>query len=176
MLYGDSLRVVGRAKDAAFALATALRLAPERTQEIGSRMGVLYEERGKRRVAEWWFRRATEPDCKEDFLWVMRGANLAKLEQFERALSCYELAIKLDGPNLSEAYLNLGLVHRALRNYADAAAAFASALAIAPDDDDVSAAIRSLDGMDELAVVDRILAAEGADKRDADGADKRRGR
>ncbi len=146
LLYGDALRVLGRFGEALPALQKALQLAPEDKKDIVcARIGMLYENHRSRAEAEQWYKVALQNAEKQlGWLWILRGANLAVMEQYEEALACHRRAILAEDVDEDEAYLNLGLVLRAMGRYEEATEAFRRALEINPAYADAKTAFEGL--------------------------------
>lgn len=161
--YGDALRVIGRFKEAASALRRALQNAePDKKPIIRIRLGTVYNARGHRVKAEKWFARAGDSEYSSDldWYWILRGANLAEMGKLDEAEACHRRAIHLNERN-GEAYLNLGLVLRAKRNYAEALTALQISNTLDPNVTGTVDAIESLANIDEaLALVEDLVRDE----------------
>lgn len=133
-IYGECLRVVGRSQEAMDALLKALELAPEQIKSnILGRIGFLCRQHRAPVEAEKWFKQATEKSLKPlGWAWILRGANLAILGEYERALECYQEALNLEEIDRDEVFLNRGLVLRAMKRYHEARLAFKEALKLNP--------------------------------------------
>ncbi len=134
-LYGDALRVVGRFPEATAALEMAFALAPndENRGFVCARMAMLKEQYVSCVEAENWYQKAVQLLVNPpSWLLMLRGGNLASMANFSGALECYQKAILEDDVDEDEAYLNMGLVLRALGQYEDALKAFRKALALNP--------------------------------------------
>jgi tetratricopeptide (TPR) repeat protein len=149
-LFGDALLGIGRAKEAYPVLMTAFEKAPEQSKgHIASRIARLLEEYVSPRQAKKWHKAAT--DCcgaREGWPWVFRGANLAILGEFRRAIACYEKAVETDRScDRDEAWLNMGYCYRALGEYDNAMLCFQQALNLDPENQAAWAAQQALKGM-----------------------------
>jgi len=133
-IYGECLRIVGRSDEAMDALLKALELAPEQTKSnIFGRIGFLCRQHNSPREAEKWFKQATENSKKPlGWSWILRGANLAIMGEYEKALDCYQEALDFEDIDRDEVFLNKGLVLRALKKYHEAKLAFQEALKVNP--------------------------------------------
>lgn len=132
-LYGECLRIIGRSQEARDALLKALEFAPEKTKSnILGRIGFLCRQHGTPMEAEKWFKQATEKSQKIGWVWILRGANLAIMGEYEKALDCYQKALNLEDIDRDEVFLNMGLVLRAMKKYNEAILAFQEALKINP--------------------------------------------
>ncbi|MBN2295634.1 MAG: tetratricopeptide repeat protein [Pirellulales bacterium] len=150
-IYGDSLRIIGRNSEALVALKNALDLAPaDRLPDVHILLGITCEDSGRQEEAEHWYAMAAEcnVDPERGWLWIFRGVNFARMEQFEEAAQCYLHAIELDY-NKDEAYLNLGYVLRAQGKYSEAAEALEKALSLTPDYPEAREVLDSLGGIQE---------------------------
>jgi Flp pilus assembly protein TadD len=83
------------------------------------------------------------------WLFVLRGANLAKLGYFEEAKACHLQALELTS-HPDEVLLNIGYVLRAQRRYAEAGDAFSQANTMSKGCPEATAAIRSMEGLEEV--------------------------
>ncbi|WP_455388920.1 tetratricopeptide repeat protein [Petrachloros mirabilis] len=163
LLYGDSLRIIGRTTEALAALSRALELAPEGKKYLAcNRIAVLHEQLTSQEEAEKWHRKATDSAdaAAPGWLWILRGANLARMERFEEALDCYETAATRDEVDVDEAFLNMGKVHRAKGDYARARRCFEKALEIDPDYSQAREALDSLKDIEATLETAKNLGAE----------------
>ena len=155
-LYGDALRSIGLWLEAERALVRAVDLLdPPHWPAI--RLGSLCARVGQSHEADRWFERALQtPYGREHgWVWILRGANLARLNQLEAALDCHAHALTLGDVDHDEAHLNVGLIRRAQGRYSEAAAAFGAALAVTPD---YAAAADALASVDEIFEAVRMAA------------------
>jgi len=98
--------------------------------------------------AEEWFAKALDLETrKPGWAWVLRGANLAVLERFDKAIECYAAALKSKDVDRDEALQNLARVYRAAGDYETAAAYFRRASAASPRDQELKAL---KNGLEEL--------------------------
>jgi TPR repeat protein len=133
-IYGECLRIVGRSQEAMDALLKALEFAPEQIKSnIFGRIGFLCRQHISPMTAEKWFKQATENTQKTiGWAWILRGANLAIMGEYEKALDCYQEALNLEDIDRDEVFLNMGLVLRAMKRYNEARLAFQEALKLNP--------------------------------------------
>jgi len=133
-LYGECLRIVGRSQEAMDALLKALEFAPEKIKSnIFGRIGFLCRQHISPLEAEKWFKQATEkPQKPIGWAWILRGANLTIMGEYEKALDCYQEALNLEDIDRDEVFLNMGLVLRAMKRYNEAILAFQEALKLNP--------------------------------------------
>ncbi|MEK8020581.1 MAG: tetratricopeptide repeat protein [Candidatus Parabeggiatoa sp.] len=151
LLYGDALRIIGRAKQAMDALLTALELAPETEKSyIYGRIGLLCQTYHSPAEAEKWYKRATENESKPvAWLWILRGSNLAALEEYEKSLNCLQKASRLKSEERDEAFLNMALVLRAKGQYSPAIEALKQALEINPSYQEAQSVLNGLIGIEQ---------------------------
>jgi len=126
--------LLGRSQEAMDALLKALEFAPEQIKStIFGRIGFLCRQHISPMEAEKWFKQATENTQKPiGWAWILRGANLAVMGEYERALDCYQEALNLEEIDRDEVFLNIGLVLRAMKRYNEAILAFQEALKLNP--------------------------------------------
>src|SRR5206468_7291017 len=115
------------------ALRRALRLCPpERRYVVQAHFGHLYEKKGEFHRAETWFRKAVAGAPREAHWRIFLGGVLAVSGRLKEAEAVFREAARCSGGCIDEAYLNLGLVLRAQRQYKEARACFQKALKISP--------------------------------------------
>ncbi len=150
-LYGDALRIVGRSEEAIKALKKALRKAPISFRAyVCARIGMVYEGNHSPRLAEKWFKRATEKEhCDQGWVWVYRGCLLASVGKFPESLFAHRQALKLKDVDKEEAHLNVGYVLRAMGQYAEACKHFKKALVIDPEYSEARSALEGLKGIEK---------------------------
>ncbi len=147
LLYGDSLRVIGRSSEAMPVLLKALEMAPEKEKSsIYGKIAFLCQKYRSPTEAEKWYDSATNCEIEAiDWLWMFKGANLAVLEKYEDSLKCFNKIISIKNSELTdEAYLNIGLVFRAMGKYEDSAEALGKALELNPDYEEAKLALDGL--------------------------------
>jgi len=109
-LAADSLRSLGRCREAIRCYTEALRLEAYDPFLIYTGLAMSFEKTGARSRAETFYAKATglseSRTCA--WLWTLRGMNLTKRDQYQKANRCYRQAIHID-PAYDEAYLNIGL-------------------------------------------------------------------
>lgn len=145
--FGDSLRSIGRYREAEQALLTARGLAP-RTHRfaVEARLGMLCSKRDSPRQAEKWFRIATSDSDCPGWVWCLRGANLLRMESIRLARDCLKAALDREDVDREEGLLNLGLAARTVREYDDAARYAKEALEIDPGYSPAKELLDSLEG------------------------------
>jgi Flp pilus assembly protein TadD len=123
---------------------------------------MLLRDVGRRKAAERWFARACDDsrsqDC--DWLWVIRGANLAVTERHTEAEHCYKQAIKIN-PRNDEAYLNLGTLYRAMGRFEDAHRALRHGYLLDPTSLAIQKALDSVASVGQAKVWVDQLESEG---------------
>jgi tetratricopeptide (TPR) repeat protein len=159
-ILGDAQRILGVTFEAERALCKGLELAPKKNRWIIEvSLATLYADSGSHERADAQFASALkDPDCaSRGWVWILRGANLAKDNQLKAAEKCQRRATEMSGDDRNEAYLNLGMVLRAQGRYSDAAAAFRQALAITPKYGEAVRELASLQGLDKASRLLRRL-------------------
>lgn len=132
--YGDSLRSIGRLREAEQALLTARDLAPPaRRFAVEARLAMLFSKRDSPRQAERWFRIATSDSGCPGWVWCLRGSNLLRIESIRLAQDCFKTALARGEVDREEVLLNLGLAARCVGEYDDATRCAKEALEIDPD-------------------------------------------
>lgn len=145
--YGDSLRSIGRYREAEQALLKARNLAPKaRRFAVEARLGMLSSSRDSPRQAEKWFRLATSDSGCPGWVWCLRGANLLRMESIRLAKDCLNTALARDDVDREEVLLNLGLAARWAGEYDDVARFAKKALQIDPDYRSAKELLTSIDG------------------------------
>ena len=151
MLYGGALRVLGRRDEAFMALKRAFDMAPKEYKSyIAAGIAMLVEKHLSPHVAKGWYRVATDALGSEaSWPWVLRGANLSVLGEFQEAITCFEVVANGNSDEKDEALLNLGLVYRTMGEYAKAEEYFLRALAVRPDYEEARNALLGLEGISD---------------------------
>ena len=109
--------------------------------DVASNLGAAYVLLRKWDKAAGVLRRAVELEPDNAMLWLNLGAaELGRLElsgprQQERAIRAYERALAIN-PRTPNADYHLGLIHKERGDFARAAASFAAALRVDPNDKD----------------------------------------
>jgi tetratricopeptide (TPR) repeat protein len=120
--YADSLRIVGRCREA----VELLKPAFERTSGSGNRSAMAARiamalEPTDPQQAEEWFSKSVEVDVDvPGWVWVLRGANLARMERFDAAIESYHMSLHGKDVDADEVYLNMGRAYRAKQDYQSA--------------------------------------------------------
>lgn len=155
-ILGDLLRVLGRWREAEAVLMHAHDIAPiEHRPTVAGCLAFLYSEHDEWEKAETWFQTtlADPKRAQESWWWIFRGSNLAKMERFAEAESHFHRAASLKDNALDEAYLNIGLMRRALEDF-DRARLFAEkALAVDPDYSEAQKLLHSLKGVEDARIM-----------------------
>jgi tetratricopeptide (TPR) repeat protein len=159
-IFADALYEVGRFRECERALFRATELGPaEERIDVSLRIARLYYAMGRHAEAERYYLDVTSDKRWSDhgWLWIMRGANLARLGDFPLAEKCHRAALQCCYVDIDEAWLNIGLVLRAQAKYADAAQALHKCLEIEPSCANARVALSSMNGIEAaIARVDGI--------------------
>ena len=177
---GRNLMKIGRFDIAEEPLKKSLELfAGDLKGTVCFAIADLYEKSQNPKIAEDWYQTGIEINGKDtrDTIWIIRGGNFAVLGEYPKALECYQISInpekckityKEGKPNYSsEAYLNMGLLFRAMGNYGEALSAFKDASKLDPADERVKNALSGIQGIeDTMKLVEdlRALRMEGKHK------------
>jgi tetratricopeptide (TPR) repeat protein len=133
-IYSDTLRLLGRFKEAKLALQTARGLADsdENKAAVCESFGDLSRNIGDYLTAERWYREgaALQPDDGRWQLFI--GATLRRQDRDQEAEACYRRALTMTG-HRDEYLLNLGYVLQARGAFLEAAECYAEALSIDPE-------------------------------------------
>ena len=133
LYYSDSLYAMARYTEALAALRRGLPLCPpKKLHLVYYRFGQIHRERGAFRVAERWYRRAVEASPSDATYHIFLGALLARAGRLQEAEAVHRRATRCKEGCIDEAFLNLGLVLRALERYSDARKCFQRALELDP--------------------------------------------
>jgi tetratricopeptide (TPR) repeat protein len=128
----DRLAALALYEPAKAALRKARALAPAPVlPEIWVQWGHLYKAQGAAARATTWYEKAVQVRPEAGWL-VLLGASLAMQGKFKEAKRCYRRAIRSGGVRRDEAYYNLGLIHRAERQYRKALVCFEQAIECDP--------------------------------------------
>jgi tetratricopeptide (TPR) repeat protein len=147
---GDALRTSGRLQEAERALRTAVDLAPKaRRFAVYARIAMVMTERGSPLDAEKWFRLSTAESRCPGWIWCLRGVNLRRTEEYGLAKTCLEAALVSDDAVKEEVFLNLALMARAQRKYAEARDYAREALTLDPTYPEAKRVLESLVGIEE---------------------------
>lgn len=134
MIVGIALMKLARYEEAEQALAKALELCPsEKRQGPLSQMGHLFEAAGDHDQAAAWHRRAVEADPDDATYRIFLGGVLARQGRLHEAAEVHRAATGCAEGCIDEAFLNLGLVLRALGRFAEAAECLREAIRLDPD-------------------------------------------
>jgi tetratricopeptide (TPR) repeat protein len=150
ILYGDALRIIGRASDALPALLRAFNISPVKDRVyVASRIAKLMEESGSPKKAKKWYKiminACNDLGYDEAWPWVLCGANLATLGEFRKAINCYEIALQKNVVDKDEVLLNIGFVHRATGEYSKAIDCFRQALVLNSNYEEAKSALLGLE-------------------------------
>ncbi len=132
-LLGSALIELARYDEAKAAIRRALGLCPAEKLWIPlAEMGHLSKATGDLGGAAIWYRRAIDAAPEEAGAWIYLGGVLAQAGRLDEAEAALLAATRCEYGCRDEAYLNLGLVLRALDRHGEAALCFESALRIDP--------------------------------------------
>ena len=149
--YACSLHEMARYSESLAALRRAARLCPPRQLcFIYSRFGRIHHKRGALRLAERWYRRAIAHSPSEGSHYVYLGVFLARTGRLQEAEAVHRRATRCKKGCIDEAFLNLGLVLRALERYSDARKCFLRALEIDPKYKEARKALSDVEQVIEL--------------------------
>jgi len=131
---GDSLRSIGRFREAQEALLAARELMPKSNLFIvDTRLALVFSKSGSPADAEKWFRLATSSTDCPGWVWLLRADNLMRMESSKLARECLNTARLRGEVDLEELLLNEALIDRYLGNYEEAARGAEEALKLDPD-------------------------------------------
>src|SRR5688572_5983900 len=129
----DIFRQYALYRGAEDALREAEKLAPKEVlRHVFVRRARLSEAQGTWKDAEKWYRRAIKVRATAGgFIYL--GALFARMGKYSEAKRCHQRAARFANGERDEAYLNLGLIARAERNYEKALGYFERAIRIDPN-------------------------------------------
>jgi tetratricopeptide (TPR) repeat protein len=132
-MLGTALIELARHREGEEALRRAIALCPADKLWIPlAEMGHMYKSRGDFRAAAAWYRKAIEARPDEASGHIHLGGVLAKAGRLHEAEAAHRAATLCKEGCRDEAFLNLGLVLRALERHDEAADCFEAALRIDP--------------------------------------------
>jgi tetratricopeptide (TPR) repeat protein len=132
-MLGTALVELSRHHEGEEALRRAIALCPPDKLWIPlAEMGHMYKSRGDFRAAAAWYRRAIDAQPDEASGRIHLGGVLAQAGRLHEAEAALRPATECKHGRRDEAYLNLGLVLRALERHDEAADCFEAALRIDP--------------------------------------------
>jgi tetratricopeptide (TPR) repeat protein len=147
-MLGSALAELARYREAEDALLQAIALCPDDKLWIPlAEMGHMYRARGEYRAAAAWYRKAIEAAPDEASPRIYLGGVLAKSGRLHEAEAAHRAATECAEGCRDEAFLNLGLVLRALERYEEAARCFEAALHIDPKYQAAKRALRDVRSM-----------------------------
>ena len=146
LMYGDALTSVARYPEALDAYQKALEFSSlaERPTVL-RQLGRLHEQWGKYPEAERYYRDAMQDRPDQASSYIHLGAMLARLGRLAEAEEVHRLATTCSDGEVSEAYLNLGLVQRARRDYFGALSSLRRALELDPDYSEAKVALADIE-------------------------------
>lgn len=134
LLLGIALVELARYEEAEQAIAKSIDFCPPDKRWIPfSHMGHLFMEAGDYDQAAEWYRRTIAADPGGANGRIFLGALLAKQGRLHEAEEVHRAAVGCAKGCIEEAYLNLGLVLRALERFHEAADCFREAIRLDPE-------------------------------------------
>lgn len=147
---GESLREIGRLREAEQAFHTARELAPKsRRHAMNARLAMVAAVNGSPTEAERWFRLATSDQDCPGWVWLLRASNLMRKESMRLARECLETARLRGDVDLEEVLLNEALIDRSEGDYDAAARRVGEALEIDPNYEPARELLAALQGAAE---------------------------
>lgn len=147
---GDSLRAIGRLREAEDAFLAARELAPKSNRFIvDARLGMVTSMNASPAKAEKWFRLATAHRECPGWVWLLRASNLMRQESLRLARECLKAAKIRGDVDLDEVLLNEALIDRSEGDYESAARRAAEALEIDPGYEPARVLLAALEGAAE---------------------------
>jgi len=145
-MLGMALVELARYEEAKRALAKGIELCPPESRRVAlSEMGHLFLEAGEYDQAAAWYRQAIDADPSHASGHIFLGAVLAKQGRLHEAADAHLAATGCVQGCIAEAYLNLGLVLRALERFREAGECFREALRRNPRDRSARRALRDVE-------------------------------
>lgn len=148
---GMALTALDRYREARVALKRALRIllaqkerGPRVLRATYSQLGHLYDEWGKHRQAQRWYREAMRCEPRRTNGYIHLGHSLARQGGLAEAAKVFRKATRLTEGNPDEAWLNLGLVLRARERYGEAKGCFEKAIKLDPAYDEAKRALKGV--------------------------------
>jgi tetratricopeptide (TPR) repeat protein len=168
LLLGTALGELARYREARQAFRRAMRHAkPGRQWLVHVQVGSMWKHAGKLAQAVRAFEQAIRCEPQSTVGYILAGGCLARMGKLAAAEALHRRAVQCKEGALDEAWLNLGLVLRALQNHDEAAEALRKSLAIDPHYDEARTA---------LADVEALLRANVHDDREGEALPKPRPR
>jgi len=144
-LLGRTLVSLARYREGEAALRRAIALCPpERSRIPLAEMGHSYEGQGRCRLAARWYQRAIDADPDHAGSRIHLGGVLARMGRLHEAEVVHRAATQCERGCIDEAWLNLGLVLRALERYDEAAECLEKAIELDPRYREAKAALRDV--------------------------------
>ncbi|APW60954.1 tetratricopeptide repeat protein [Paludisphaera borealis] len=132
-MLGSALVELAQHREGEEALRRAIALCPPDKLWIPlAEMGHMYKSRGDFRAAAAWYRKAIDAVPDEASAHIYLGGVLAKAGRLHEAEAAHRAATLCKEGCRDEAFLNLGLVLRALERHDEAADCFEAALRLDP--------------------------------------------
>ena len=131
---GHSLSETAQYDEAETALRKSLDLCEKSVAfVVFGELGLLFKLKGQYQVSADWFRKAIDARPDEADAYIFLGSVLARDGKLLEAEAAHRSATQCDDGCIDEAYLNLGLVLRALGRYGEARQCFERALELDPE-------------------------------------------
>jgi tetratricopeptide (TPR) repeat protein len=146
LLLGIALVEQARYEEAERALLRSLDLYPaDKRWIVLGHLGHLFKQSGNYRKAAKWYKRQiiATPDAADGYIYL--GAALARSGRLAEAEAVHRRGTECIEGCIDEAFLNLGLVLRALQRYAEAAECFREAIRLDPNYDAAKDALRDVE-------------------------------
>ncbi len=142
VLQGRLLASLARYGEAEESLSRAIALfADDSAYAVHRELGHLYESWGRLELALSEFEKVIVLRPEHASGHIYAGAVLARMGRFDDAITAHTRATRCSEGQVDEAYLNLGLVLRALERFAEAKSSFERALELDPTYGEARAAL-----------------------------------
>jgi tetratricopeptide (TPR) repeat protein len=155
LAYGDALRVIGRRSEAENLFRSAYELfkGPKIRAELAMSLAMATESVAPAEAEQWFSRFMEHSADPPGWAWILRGANLAKLEQFDEAIECYKAALKLKDVDRDEALKNIALAYRAKGAYGEAKVFLRRTKMVAEPGSDVGLLLAALEDLERIELL-----------------------
>ena len=150
-LRADTLRIIGRKREAEAELRDVLpRVPEERRYNVHLSLGRLYADSGRFPDAERQYRLAMSLDPSTTVPFVLLAGILSGGERLSEAYAVLESGLRAEG-DLDEVLLNMGNVKRAMGKYDEARLHYAASLKHSPGYEPAHRALADLNARDQFA-------------------------
>lgn len=159
LAYGDALRVIGRRSEAEALFKGAFESfkGPKARAELAMSLAMATESIAPAEAEQWFSRFLEFATDRPGWAWVMRGANLAKLEHFDAAIECYKTALKGKDVDRDEALKNIALAYRAKGDYREALAYLRRIRMVAEPDSEIGLLRAALENLEHTELLANLL-------------------